>query len=216
MPDQERWLSLSQAAKVLGVHPTTLRRWADQGKVEFRLTAGGHRRFAVTALRDVLTSRRKLKVVGGLEQQWADRALEQTRRELSLMRTPKEWPLVLSAHDREAFRKLSRRLLGLLMQYISLGDGGEGLLQEGERLGRTYAAHALEAGIGLSDLLWVLFFFRDNMIDSALEIPQMADLRPEANQRIVRRMNELLNSVQLAIVNAYYAGPRPPNPVEAG
>jgi excisionase family DNA binding protein len=216
MSVSERWLTISEAAEVLGVHPTTLRRWADQGKVEFRLTAGGHRRFAVTALDGVLSSRRKLRVVGGLEQQWADRALEQTRRELGLMRTPHEWPLTLSVHDRDAFRKLSRRLLGLLMQYISLGEGGEGLLQEGERVGRTYAAHALELGIGLSDLMWVLFFFRDNMIDSALEIPQMADLRPEANQRIVRRMNELLNNVQLAIVNAYYAGQRPPQADEAG
>jgi excisionase family DNA binding protein len=216
MSVSERWLTISEAAEVLGVHPTTLRRWADQGKVEFRLTAGGHRRFAVTALDGVLSSSRKLRVVGGLEQQWADRALEQTRRELGLMRTPHEWPLTLSVHDRDAFRKLSRRLLGLLMQYISLGEGGEGLLQEGERVGRTYAAHALELGIGLSDLMWVLFFFRDNMIDSALEIPQMADLRPEANQRIVRRMNELLNNVQLAIVNAYYAGQRPPQSDEAG
>jgi len=216
MSVDERWLTISEAAEVLGVHPTTLRRWADQGKVEFRLTAGGHRRFAVTALDGVLSSRRKLRVVGGLEQQWADRALEQTRRELSLPASPHEWRIVLSAQDREAFRKLSRRMLGLLMQYISLGEGGEGLLQEGERVGRTYASHALQLGIGLSDLLWVLFFFRDNMIDSALEIPQMADLRPEANQRIVRRMNDLLNTVQVAIVNAYHAGQIAPNPDKGG
>jgi excisionase family DNA binding protein len=206
MPAEERWLTISQAAEVLGVHTATLRRWADQGKVQFKLTAGGHRRFAAAVLEAVAIGRRKLRAVGGLEQRWADHALEQTRRELALTAGSPDWQIELSAHDREAFRRLSRRMLGLLMQYISLGEGGRGLLQEGESIGRIYASHALRLGIGLPELLSALFFFRDNMIDSALEIPQMAELRPEANQRIVRRMNDLLNTVQLAIVNAYHAG----------
>lgn len=209
---EERWLTISQAAKLLGVHTATLRRWADQGKVQFKLTAGGHRRFASTVLEAFASGRRKLRVVGGLEQQWADHALEQTRRELALTARSPDWRIELSVHDREAFRRLSRRMMGLLMQYISLGEGGRGLLQEGESIGRVYANHALRLGIGLPEVLSALFFFRDNMIDSALEIPIMAELRPEANQRIVRRMNDLLNTVQLAIVNAYHAGQSAPEP----
>ena len=39
------WLSLSEVAKVLGVHPSTVRNWADQGQVPVHRTTGGHRRF---------------------------------------------------------------------------------------------------------------------------------------------------------------------------
>ena len=46
----ENWLPLGQAANRLGVHPTTLRRWADKGDIPFFLTPGGHRRFAVSDL----------------------------------------------------------------------------------------------------------------------------------------------------------------------
>ncbi len=35
----------TKAAKLLGVSTSTLKRWADQGRLRFVLTAGGHRRF---------------------------------------------------------------------------------------------------------------------------------------------------------------------------
>lgn len=38
--------SLSEAAKQIGVHPETLRTWADEGKIECIRTPGGHRRFS--------------------------------------------------------------------------------------------------------------------------------------------------------------------------
>ena len=38
-------LRLSEAAALLGVHPDTLRRWADEGKVPVSRTPGGERRF---------------------------------------------------------------------------------------------------------------------------------------------------------------------------
>jgi len=40
-----RWLTLGEAAEFLGVDVTTLRGWADAGKVRIFRTPGGHRRF---------------------------------------------------------------------------------------------------------------------------------------------------------------------------
>ena len=45
-----KWLSLSKAAEVLGVHPSTIRNWADQGKLPVHRTQGGHRRFLANEL----------------------------------------------------------------------------------------------------------------------------------------------------------------------
>jgi excisionase family DNA binding protein len=41
----DEWLSLSKAAQQLGVHPSTVRAWADQGFLPSQRTQGGHRRF---------------------------------------------------------------------------------------------------------------------------------------------------------------------------
>ncbi|HLO35006.1 MAG TPA: helix-turn-helix domain-containing protein, partial [Candidatus Deferrimicrobium sp.] len=41
----DRPLSLGPASRLLGVDPDTLRRWADEGRIEAFTTPGGHRRF---------------------------------------------------------------------------------------------------------------------------------------------------------------------------
>lgn len=39
------WLSLSKVASILGVHPSTVRNWSDQGVLPVHRTKGGHRRY---------------------------------------------------------------------------------------------------------------------------------------------------------------------------
>ncbi|MGC8634837.1 MAG: MerR family transcriptional regulator [Candidatus Limnocylindrales bacterium] len=46
----DAWLSLGPASQLIGVAPDTLRRWADQGRVESFVTPGGHRRFSRRSL----------------------------------------------------------------------------------------------------------------------------------------------------------------------
>jgi diguanylate cyclase (GGDEF)-like protein/PAS domain S-box-containing protein/excisionase family DNA binding protein len=50
-------LSLGQAAQALGISTTTARRWADDGRLRATRTAGGHRRFAMTEVRRLLSER---------------------------------------------------------------------------------------------------------------------------------------------------------------
>src|SRR5258708_36379598 len=42
---QDEWLSLREAAEMLGMHPATVRLWADRNELPSRRTSGGHRRF---------------------------------------------------------------------------------------------------------------------------------------------------------------------------
>src|SRR5512147_1033263 len=43
--EMDEWLSLSEAAKLLGVHPSTVRLWSDKGVLPTHRTSGGHRRY---------------------------------------------------------------------------------------------------------------------------------------------------------------------------
>src|SRR5512138_914565 len=45
MHSADDWLTLQQAATLLGVHPGTVRNWSDKGVLPVYRTRGGHRRF---------------------------------------------------------------------------------------------------------------------------------------------------------------------------
>ena len=51
--DQE-WLTLGQAARYLGVAQSTIRRWADDGRVRAFYTPGRHRRFRLADLDELV------------------------------------------------------------------------------------------------------------------------------------------------------------------
>ncbi len=52
------WLALGPASRLLGVDPDTLRRWADEGRIEVYVTPGRHRRFDRRTLERLASSRR--------------------------------------------------------------------------------------------------------------------------------------------------------------
>src|SRR5512147_1949322 len=104
------WLGLNEAAKRLGVHSTTLRRWSDTGEIAVMVTPGGHRRFAVTEIERFTAERLKLRAVGGLEQIWAQQAMTQTRQEI-VNRRDTPWLALFDVNDREHKRVLGRRLM---------------------------------------------------------------------------------------------------------
>jgi hypothetical protein len=141
-------------------------------------------------------------MVSGLEQLWAEQALGQTRQEIQTHRDD-QWLAAFDPLQREAKRVLGRRLMGIILQYISLSEGGDDLLEEAGAIGREHAAHALHLGLPLTEALQAALFFRDVLIEVAIQLPETAHVRPEANTRLLRRINTVLNTVQLAIAEYY-------------
>src|SRR5579859_979483 len=201
-PPDTQWLGLGRAAHYLGVHPITLRRWADHGEIAVMLTPGGHRRFAMADLQRFSESRKQLRLKSGMEQRWADQALLRTRREIVGQRQ-EPWLAAFSETDRQKERELGHRLMGLMLQYVALAEGGDDLLQEAQTIGQAYAENALRLGLSLVEALQAMLFFRDAMVEAAVQMPEAARARPEASARLVRRINRLLNTVQLSIAGAY-------------
>jgi excisionase family DNA binding protein len=56
VPDAEAFLLTSQVADLLHVSPKTVARWAKDGRLPFRRTLGGHRRYPEAAIRELAAS----------------------------------------------------------------------------------------------------------------------------------------------------------------
>ena len=200
--ETDRWLTLSAAAKKLGVHTTTLRRWADKGNIPVMLTPGGHRRFAADDVAQ-FTQRQRSPHPGEIESHWADQALVQTRQEI-VVRRDQAWMTTFDDATRTQYRILGRQLLGLTMQYLSDENGGD-ILKEAGHIGRQYGEIGLYAELPLTEALEASMFFRDMLMETALQLPENTHIKPDANIRLLRRVNTLLNTVQLAIAEVYDA-----------
>ncbi len=52
----ERFLTVSEVSRLLHIHPNTLRRWADEGRIEsYRITNRGDRRFKESDVTNFIT-----------------------------------------------------------------------------------------------------------------------------------------------------------------
>jgi excisionase family DNA binding protein len=199
--DEASHLSLSAASRLLGVHSTTLRRWADAGAVPVYITPGGHRRFARTDI-ETLVSRRPLdgQAIGSA---WASKALAVTRGELPTSHGRPGWLSRLAEDDRAAWRRIGQQLMGVVLRYINSPSDDEGLLAEARVIGTDYASHARQAGMPLTAALEAALFFRDSLVDAAMDMPEEARLRPETSARLLKRISRVANEVHLAVAASY-------------
>jgi excisionase family DNA binding protein len=100
--DDSEWLTLGQAARVLGVAQSTIRKWSDQGRVPAFYTPGGHRRYRRA---DLETFVERSGPAG----------------------KPKEGPLILLVDDDDKLRELVRVTLefeGYIVREAASADEG--------------------------------------------------------------------------------------------
>jgi hypothetical protein len=89
------------------------------------------------------------------------------------------------------------------MQYLAGAGLDESLLEEARWIGKTYRDPLPTQQVALSDGLRTMATFRSNMLEAARQLPEAAELRPEASQGLVRRLTSLLDAVELGIATAY-------------
>ena len=201
--NDEEWLSLSRAAALLGVHSMTLRRWSDSGRFPYYRTPGGHRRFALADIESYIARQKEHQLIRPVASAWATTALTQTRQQVA--RHPQSrW--LEGIHDealRNEYRQMGRQMLGLLLQYVAADAPDDAFIEEAGKIGWRQAEYGLRAGLSLSSLLEATLFFRDILVESSLQMAPAGANQAETNLRLLRRVNHLLNHVQLAVAQAY-------------
>ena len=156
------WISLSEAGRVLGVSPATVRRWGDAGRLKVFTTPGGHRRFSRDALERLLPSDRSARPSlgsAGLTTAKLSRSYRRTshRAEIAL-----PWILTLTADQRQMFRAHGQILAARLLLYLDTveSEAAAGLLREAASSGAEYGRKAASAGLSLSQTVEGFLQFR--------------------------------------------------------
>jgi excisionase family DNA binding protein len=194
-PKGTRWLYLGAAADYLGVHFTTLRRWADAGDVPCIRTPGGRRRFLRSDLTDFLASlqqgeSRESMLAGSLR-----------TRQVGVSGEP--WYGRLDEAQRTAMRQGGQQLMAVLMQYATRSDGGEAFLLEGQRLAATYGVACHQGGLSLIETLRAFMLVRRSISDSVHQAGALAGAPDTETWRLYDRVATFLDAMLIATVDAY-------------
>jgi excisionase family DNA binding protein len=207
LDNPQQWLDLSDAARFIGVHFTTLRRWADAGKAPCYRTAGGRRRFRRDELTAFLadTHHGTQAALAPMPQVVNPAGIRMRH----LQAGDEAWYQKISEAQRDSMRRGGRELMALLMQYATRTSGGEAYLQEGQRLAAQYGRACHEADLTLVETLQAFLHVRQSIFDSVYEAGALAGSPDADNWRLYHRMTAFLDAMLLATVEAYSQAPRP-------
>jgi excisionase family DNA binding protein len=202
--DENRWLSLSEASQLLGVHFTTLRRWADAGSVPCFRTPGGHRRFRQAHLMAWLQGRQALDLVPA-QDALVRSAVGFTRQEMieqGITREP--WHAAFAGtEDRREMAEMGRSLFGLAVRYVTRTQGREQVLQEGQRIGQYYGQQCAQRSVPLVETVRAFIFFRRSLLHAVG--PEQAGIKQydAEDARIQTDLNHYLDEVMCACMGSY-------------
>ena len=197
------WLSLSDVSKMLGVHPSTVRSWADQGVLPVYRTEGGHRRFLEDEVNLwIKTSRQKEDV----ETEYALRdVLKRIRFKIGENQLESEsWYQKLDDDARNKYRMSGKNLMQSLSAYLR--SEKEDAIAEARSLGYEYASRGRRYELSLIDATCAFLFFRNALFDAMIAVYLDARISDTKSWgKMLSRIHAFTDQTMLSLMETYAA-----------
>lgn len=196
----DEWLSLGDAAKLLGVHPSTVRLWSDKGVLPTHRTSGGHRRYRRD---EVLLWARTAREVRVEPEGILRMAMKNVRVQIGEANLESEaWYQNLDENARKQYRESARSLSQGLMAYLaSAGDDDS----EARAIGYEYASRARRYGLDEVDATRAVLFFRNALIESVMKVYREANiLSGKAWEDMLHKMHTFTDQILVSLLETYH------------
>ena len=203
MAKEKKWLSLSEVASIIGVHPSTIRNWADEGRLPVYRTTGGHRRFLKKEIDLwVQTSKQKRtikpentlhSVLKRIRFQIKDEELE-----------AEKWYQKLDNEARKKYRMSGKNLMQSLAIYLR--SEGEEAITEAHFLGYEYASRGRRCNLSLIESTHAFLFFRNLLVEAMIIIYLDAQVcNVESWEEMLTRIRVFTDQILLSLLETYEA-----------
>lgn len=197
-----RWVTLRRACEILGVDESTLRRWADTGRLRSYRTPGGHRRFSLVNLEAMVAGDSRTRGGDDVERI----ATARIRRQLQRARQQDQgWYASLSDGNRAELRDLGRRLIEMVSEYLDKRTRRPGLLDEALEVGGRYGSVLMEAGLPLASAVGAYTGFRRTIDETTRQSAVRESLPLDEALAAIGQVHTLGDQVLLGLAAAYEA-----------
>jgi excisionase family DNA binding protein len=196
------WLSLSDVAAVLGVHPSTVRLWSDKGILPTHKTQGGHRRYKnAEILLWVESSRHTSRIE---PEAMMNEVIKNVRMQISEGRLQAEsWYQMLDEDARTQYRATARSLFHGLMNYVA--SNGVDASSEAYAIGYEYASRAHRYSLNYVDAARAFLFFRNTLIESVIKVYSQANIPSGQTADIFQKMHVFTDEILISLLQTYHS-----------
>lgn len=196
----DEWLSLSDAAKVLGVHPSTVRLWSDKGVLPTHKTRGGHRRYKSSEIR--LWSDASARPPEVENEHMMQEVIKNVRMHISEGRLEaEEWYQKLDDEARAQYRMSSRSLFHGLMNFLA--SSGAEAANEAYAIGYEYASRAHRYNLSYVDAARAFLFFRNTLIESVITVYGNANVPSGQTADMFHKMHTFTDDILISLLQTY-------------
>ena len=203
------WLGLSEASALLGVAPTTMRRWSDAGTVSVFTTPGGHRRYHREAIERLLSAGRTTRAVSPRSGITTARLARIYRKEAREVAHQLPWLAKLDNEQREWFRAHGRRLAEALLQHIDALDEAErkSSLTEASAEAAAYGRMTADLGVSLSQAVEGFLQFRRPFLHQVRMSAMRQTDDPQVLAALVERAEKVMDTLLLGAMSGHTVEP---------
>lgn len=198
----EEWLSLSDAADMLGVHPSTVRLWSDKGILPVHKTQGGHRRYRRSEISLWAQTNSKVRREALQPENMMHEVIRNVRVHISDGSLEAEsWYQKLDEDARTQYRLSARSLFHGLMNYVSAND--EEGATEAYAIGYEYASRARRYNLSYVDAAKAFLFFRDTLIESVVKVCSEANVPAAQSSQMYSKMHKFTDGILISLLQTY-------------
>lgn len=197
------WLTLTQAAELLGVHPSTVRVWSDKGQIPVHLTEGKHRRYLRNEIE--LWAQAKCQINIGGSENIVHLALGQIRFHISEGLLESEpWYQKLDDEARRQYRQSGFVLVQGLANYLS--SEGDDAIAEAKSLGYEYASRGHRYNLSHIEAVCAFLFFRNLLLEAILSVYRDSKVLSGAVwQDMLHKYHTFTDQIMLSLLETYQA-----------
>ncbi len=201
------WVSLTEACRLLGVSPSTVRRWADTGLVLTFVTPGGHRRFSRTGLQSLLPARPTGRPSLGDLGETPGRMARGYRRATTDDPARIPWVAELGDAQRERFRAYGRGIVAALVAALDTQDPArrEDRLREAADACAEYGRIAGREGLGAPMTADLFLRFRRPFLTELADLARRREFDADATSTLMGDANAALDGLLLATLRGWEA-----------
>jgi excisionase family DNA binding protein len=197
------WLSLSGAAQMLGVHPSTVRLWSDKGAFPVHRTSGGHRRYLRSEVELWMKTSSEKHIIEPANAMQS--AIGQMRMKIAEGRLEAEpWYQKLDMDARTQYRLSGMTLVRGLMNYLSSEEVDA--LSEAYAIGYDYASRARRYGLSNVEATQAFLFFRNGLLEALVNAYEDARVPPGlAWGKMLNKIHAFTDQILVNLLQTYQA-----------